>query len=555
MRSFLHNNAILIGLLFIAALLRIWQLGSVPPSPSLDEVSIGYNAFSLLKTGRDEYGYFLPIILRAYDDWRPALYIYLVVPFIAVFGLNVFAVRLLSVVLSLLTIYLAYRLVKILFPESILVRGFVIHTELLAYSVVFLLALSPWHIYLSRLGHEVNLGLFLTVASVYAFLRSVIAREKWSFTIAAILFGLSFYSYQSQKVIIPILLITVLILYKKEVVRFGKTSLVAGSVFFFIALPAVILTFSPEGMMRFRGTSVFSTAGPSYQSANDLLKAKNDHNLLGELYFNRRFVPVRLVTSQYVSHFNPRWLFAGSERENHKVPFLGLFYIFEAPLLLLGILLFVFSNIERRLKVLLLIWFFTGPLPGAITTDAPHAMRSFTLLPPAQIFEGLGLVSAYSLLKIKRLHLAGLALFFVFVMYSVGFFLSGYFYVFPKTQADSFQLSLFNSLGYLVQNKDRYEEAVVSSRNNLYQSYMFYLFVSQYDPESYQSQGGTISGGFAKEHKIGSISFRPIQWNTEKKQGKIVYLGNKEDFDEAAAVIRRFTYPDGKEGVVIVAYD
>src|SRR5438046_1183056 len=91
-------------ILLIAIFFRCYQLSKIPPSPSLDEVSIGYNAYSILNTGKDEYGYHFPLLLRAYDDWRPALYVYMVIPFVKLFGLTVFAVRLPSVLLSFITI-------------------------------------------------------------------------------------------------------------------------------------------------------------------------------------------------------------------------------------------------------------------------------------------------------------------------------------------------------------------------------------------------------------------------------------------------------------------
>src|SRR4030042_5680854 len=101
-------------LLFVHVFFRFYQLNSVPPSPSLDEVSLGYNAFSLLTVNRDEYGTRLPVLLRAYDDWRPALYVYLVMPFVKVFDLSALAVRLPSALLSLISILMTYCLVETL---------------------------------------------------------------------------------------------------------------------------------------------------------------------------------------------------------------------------------------------------------------------------------------------------------------------------------------------------------------------------------------------------------------------------------------------------------
>src|SRR5271169_488655 len=106
-------------ILCIAIFFRFWNLSSVPPSPSLDEVSIGYNAYSILHTGRDEFGNFLPILLRAYDDWRPAGYVYFVIPFVKLFGLSAFSVRLPSVILSIIIIIASYFLAQEVFFSSI----------------------------------------------------------------------------------------------------------------------------------------------------------------------------------------------------------------------------------------------------------------------------------------------------------------------------------------------------------------------------------------------------------------------------------------------------
>ncbi|MEK7118952.1 MAG: glycosyl transferase, partial [Patescibacteria group bacterium] len=67
---------VLIGIL--AFFLRFYNATQIPPSLSWDEVSIGYNAYSILKTGRDEFGRFLPLdAFVAYGDYKPVLPIYL----------------------------------------------------------------------------------------------------------------------------------------------------------------------------------------------------------------------------------------------------------------------------------------------------------------------------------------------------------------------------------------------------------------------------------------------------------------------------------------------
>src|ERR1041385_1127721 len=92
---------LLVVILLIASAVRFYQLGNVPPSPDWDEAALGYNAYSLLQTGRDEYGKFMPIVLQSFDDYKPALYTYLIIPFIPLFDVSLLAVRFPSAVMGI----------------------------------------------------------------------------------------------------------------------------------------------------------------------------------------------------------------------------------------------------------------------------------------------------------------------------------------------------------------------------------------------------------------------------------------------------------------------
>src|SRR3989344_8827227 len=143
---------ILFFIIIIAAVLRLWYIGNIPPSPNWDEVALGYNAYSIMLTGRDEYGEYLPIILRSYDDYKPALYAYFVIPFIKILGLEVFAVRLPSALFGILAVLATYFLVKEIFSD-----------RRIAFLSSFLLAISPWHIQFSRIAFESNVGLAFNI--------------------------------------------------------------------------------------------------------------------------------------------------------------------------------------------------------------------------------------------------------------------------------------------------------------------------------------------------------------------------------------------------------
>lgn len=538
---------IIIGILLIAALVRVYNLSTVPPAPSLDEVSLGYNALSILKTGQDEYGVHLPVLLRAYDDFRPALYVYLVVPFVWALGLSPVAVRLPSVLLSLGSVYLLYLLVLELFRKQPGQQA-----KTLALIAALLLALSPWHVYLSRLGHEVNLGFFLTLAFVWAFAAFVANPKKgWRLVAAACAFGLSFWSYQSQKLIMPILGVVLAGMYWKVLQTHLKTVCIAGVVALFIAAPAVAATFTGGGLLRLQGSSAFTGDHEYYrESVEKYADAIEKQQVLGKLYYSRKFTHMRVFGANYLSHFAPGWLFTGDARESHKIPFTGLLYGVEALFLAIGVWLVVKGRIQKATAGIILTAFLVSPLPAAITTQAPHAMRAYTMLIALTILVSLGVAYFYDWLKKKaRTYFHAIALVFILcALWAVGMAGWNYFTLFPKTQSDSFQYALSQAIPYVVANDGAYERIVFSNEGNAYQSYMFFLFHTRRDPQLYLEEGGTGSGGYAESHMIGTYVFRPFD-PEEQLIPNTLYVVDSSQVPPSAHVLTTFTNLDGGSGM------
>lgn len=550
----MKKKCLFLLILAIAIFFRSYWLDRVPPSASLDEASIGYNAFSILKTGADEYGTKFPLLLRAYDDWRPALYVYLVIPFVKILGLNVLAVRLPSAILSVLTIIATYFLIKELFsncgglrsPDGNFLRcktsrglaslvslleNLSGSTAALALIVAFLLAISPWHIYLSRLGHEVNAGLaFFIFAMFFSFYKKAYP--------ATIFFILSFISYQSEKIFIPMMLLGMAIIYRKELLNQWKKIILILILSFIVLIPFTKETLQPNALIRFKGTSI--------------LEAKKEE-LAGKTGLERRFLMGQIIMKNYLLHFNPQWLFTNSGAESHKVPSLGIFYLWEAPLMAIGIL-YLLKNSKQKTNQLLLWWILVAPLPATLTTQVPHAMRTMQMLPVPQVLVAIGIYEIFHFVqndkKIQFFSICFLS--FFILLFSFFSLYRNYFVVFPKEQSKSFQYALKDAVFYANQHQGEYSKIVFSNQNDLYQSYMFFLFYTRYDPKLYQQQGGTKSGGFAETHKFGKFEFRPIDWNKEKKDGKNLYIVNPTDLSES---FKTFFYLDGKEGIKIVIRD
>src|SRR3989344_7353354 len=153
---------IFLAVFLIAAFLRLYLINSIPPGVNRDEASIGYTAYSLLKTGNDEYGRHLPISIQSFGDWKLPLYVYTVVPMVKLFGLSEFAVRLPSALFGIFSVVLTFFLIRSLFKNN-----------LLALITMFLTAISPWHLHLSRVESESNTAVFLVILATVLFLESL----------------------------------------------------------------------------------------------------------------------------------------------------------------------------------------------------------------------------------------------------------------------------------------------------------------------------------------------------------------------------------------------
>src|SRR3989304_2614837 len=155
-----NKHFVITIIVFLAFFLRIYRVWDVPPGLSWDEVSIGYNAYSILLTGRDEHQRLMPLdTFVAYGDYKPPLPIYLTVVSVALFGLNELAVRLPSVLAGSLAVLFTYLLVFELFSGNK-------RASVYAHISALLLAISPWHWTLSRAGFEANIAtLFLIIGA------------------------------------------------------------------------------------------------------------------------------------------------------------------------------------------------------------------------------------------------------------------------------------------------------------------------------------------------------------------------------------------------------
>ena len=216
----------LLIILILGFFLRTVVLARFPAGFSPDEAAQGYTAYSILKTGKDEWGVRLPLTPRSFGDYKPPLQTYLMIPSIAVLGLNELAVRLPNAILGTLAILAVFLLAKELFKDTTF-------GEPLSLMSAFLLAVSPWQMSFSRGAFEANLITFFMSIGCWFFLKGL--KKSNYLPLAGVFLGLNLFTCHAAKLLTPLLVIILVVWGREELVRLKKEkgkAIMGGIIFF-----------------------------------------------------------------------------------------------------------------------------------------------------------------------------------------------------------------------------------------------------------------------------------------------------------------------------------
>ena len=528
---------IFVFILVLAIFLRFWNLAKVPPSPDWDEAAIGWNAYSILKTGKDEYGVKFPLTFRSFDDYKPPLYFYLTIPPIIIFGVNLLAVRLASAIFGVIGVIGVYFLIKILFKK-----------ENLALLSMFFMAISPWHLQFSRIAFEANVALAWEILGTVFFLKAM-EKKKFLLFFSALFFGLALYTYHSARVFVPFIVFLLTITYFKRLLEIKKTILFSGIIALIFIWPLIKIMTSTEGQMRLKGVSAFSdTINLLAKDSKKISQDLETGNWWGSFVHNRRIRYVLRFLESYTTHFNINWLFIDSEGDvqRHHVPDMGMLYFWELPFIIWGIYSLFFWP-DRRPKLIIFSWWLLAPIAASVSADVPHAVRTLCFLPSWHVFTALGCLAFIGWAqKIKNKSTQVIIYFLV-----IGTFLANFtFYLHQYHVHQSIEYSRYWQYGYkqlfeeLEKLEDKYEKIRISIEAE--QPYMFFLFYKKYDPVKYLEQGGSVSGGFWEEHKIGKYEFVRFNWENEVKRDKIWWVVIDKELPGEAKIIKTIYLLNGE---------
>jgi 4-amino-4-deoxy-L-arabinose transferase-like glycosyltransferase len=521
--------------ILIAFALRFWQLGITPPSLYWDEVSQGYNAYSILKTGSDEHREFLPIArFQAFGDYKAPVYIYLDVLSIFVFGTTEFAVRFPSALLGTLTVLLTYYLTREIFDGNK-------RKNLIAGLSSLFLAISPWHIQLSRAAYEANVATFFTVLGLLMFF---IAKRKYAFCylISSLSFVLAFYSFNAHRVFIPLLMLILSIVYFKQIIANVRKALIAVFLAILLLTPFLFYLRTPESKLRFAEVNIFSDISIIEQSNH--LQSVDGNSIIGKIFDNRRVLYGLSYVKHYFDFFNPTYLFfKGDVNPRFSTQDNGELYLCLLPLIIVGI--YSVIKIDRRNRYFLLGWFILAPVAAATARETPHALRSETFIPLYEIFATFGLVVILELIakwKKKILYFFLAALIAVMTYYLVDF-LHTYYIHFPVKYSQDWQYGYKQAVLETESLKNEYDEIFF---NNTYgRAYIYVLWYGKYAPQEFWKYGVVERDafGFYNVHSFEKYNFdNKIE---ESKDKKLLFVGPPSSAPAGSRLIKKIDFLDG----------
>ncbi len=519
MRKKLKNHAntiILTIIILLGSLLRIININNNPARLTHDAMSIGYNAYSIFKTGKDEWGRFMPLDFEAFGDHKLPGAIYAAVPSIALFGLKTLGLVMPSILAGTVLIVLMYLLVKELTQKK--------HLGLFA---AFITATSPWTIRISRMMFESNLALTIYTGALFLLVKSLKKKQNLYYLLgASFLLGLSFYFYIAFRLISTLTLGSFLLY--AFINKYNKKDLFISLLVFIVSIsPLIPQLFSTGGTARFNQVSVFNSTGytSAQQEITDYCFMKNPASAkFCRKLFSKPVLIVKNIKHIYTEFLVPSFLFT----EKNQISYLqntafGLFFVVLSPLLLLG--LFNLKKQSSISKILLIFLLIVAPLPTALTGEI-QIIRASAYIIPVVILFSFGWEQALSLYKKKQILTSGLIT--IYCCWLLLFVIHDHLVYAPKSALAVYQLPPQLALDL----KARSDIEQIYFTKHYPDAHIALAFYQQIDPQWYQNnivRPEPDNLGFTHADKLGKYQFGDLPLsaflcNKENHNNNFIYI-------------------------------
>lgn len=470
MRRIIFKIPRVVWLIVLAGLvLRFYKVWDMPPSLNWDEASLGYNAYSILQSGKDEWGVSWPLIFRAFGDYKLPVYIYTSTIPVLLFGLNAFAVRLPSVVAGTVSILLTYLVSRKIFKQNDI-----------SIVAALLMAISPWGLFLSRIALEANLALSLILGGILLF-----ASTGKNFTrnliFGSVLLGLSVWTYNSARIFVPLFLLAYVYIYRKIIIKTFPAKflqlLLSLTVLAFFLLPMFIQLTNPEGSARYENVEILDVG--AIAEINDRRQKAELLPFVERLLYNKATYFSENFISNYIGHFSPRFLFfSGGDNYQFNIPGYGLLYAISLPFMFYGVYNLLKSKKSKERNILIL-WLLLSPVAASVTRESPHTLRSIMMMTPYILITSYGLMALAQ--KYKEYRILPITIFIILI--SFVHYYSFYWTNYRYDHSFAWQYGYKEAVDFVYPISGQYEKIVFTKKYA--EPHIFLLFYSKWNPTDY----------------------------------------------------------------------
>ena len=494
---------LLIIISLLSVTLFLYKMNVSPPALNADEAANAYDAYSILKTGKDQYGNFMPLRFKSFGDYKLPLLTYLAVPFIKIFGLTETGIRMVNFPFVLLFPMIIFLLTQELFNKK--------RVSLLA---AFLSAFAPGLQLLSRQAHEGYMTVFFLTFLTYFFLKLIKKPNIINYLLFFLTLLISLFGYHFSRLWAGFyFLLFIFFVFKKVLSKW--------SILFFIIIVFLFgitdVVYKPT---RIKSLLFFNNIGFSLK-INELRSEGGSR-----LFYNKLTVGAKDLSFEYLKYFSPQFLVINGD-ENVRFGFPGVSPITTLEYIFIFIGLYYLFKNKERWRYIVLFMFLFSPFSAALSWAGESITRSIFIFIPILIITAYGIINFF-----YKKHFIFILLFVIcyllFNFYSWDFYFNHY----PRRAIvlRSWQAGYKELSNYIKTNYNRFDKFYITKKNG--QPYIFLLFYLQYPPEIYQKESSLSSAdqyGFGQVEKFDKFIF---DLSNGKDLKNSVVIGFPDEFSD-----------------------
>jgi hypothetical protein len=548
-------------LLLVAFGLRFWRLDKSPASLYVDEVDLGYQARSLLATGKDYRGGEGLVIVKSFNADRLPMSVWGAMLSTKFFADPFYQVRGGSALVGVIVVLTAAVLVWYWSRNSFLVLV-----------TTFVFAVSPWMIQFSRIGFE---GMYevLMVLLVFVGWQLYLSKRDWGLLVFVMSLGLSLYTYRSMSLLVWVLVFVFLLIYRKDFLKIGWKKIVVGTIIFLLlAVPHYWKTvLKPSDELRINQISIFSDKLIPIKVIRNRELASGDYEsdqigrsatLWSKVFYNKPISYLDALTNNYLKAWSNEFLFvSGDPNPRHAPGGMGMLYAIDVIGLFAGLWYFVQNRKDKFLQsiaaALLLAPF------GSIITEGggTHAHRLLVFGVLLLLVVSIGWWQIVSQMILWRWPLI------VLYVFSVCFYIVKYQVNYPY--------ETFRSFGYGYKEMSHEVKKIESSfekiefTQSMDPPIFYYLFWNNVAPDRVIAYGTNFSDSTIKNQELDK--YKALEWPEGIKfapdllQKNTLYVLTQKElpFDlrdekmtpKGIKVWKTILYPDGTPEFYLISRD